>query len=76
MKERTWINRVTSEIEVQPLHPDTGGPVHAERVIAVREEPKMHLGLYQRDATDGMRALWQFAPGFNQRDATDGMRAL
>ena len=42
-EERTWINRVTSEIVFQPLHPDTGAPVHEERVIAVREEPNCTL---------------------------------
>merc|ERR1712136_735327 len=53
-----WINRVASEIVFQPLHPDTGAPVHEERVIAVREEPNLHLEFYQRDVTDGMRSPW------------------
>ena len=59
-EERTWINRVTSEIVFQPLHLDTGAPLHEERVIAVREEPSLHLELYQRDITDGMRSPWKF----------------
>jgi hypothetical protein len=59
MKERIWINRVASEIVFQPLHPDTGAPLHEERVIAVREEPNLHLEFYQRDVTDGMRSPWK-----------------
>ena len=34
MKERIWINRVC-EIVFQPLLPDTGAPLHEERVMAV-----------------------------------------
>merc|ERR1712135_273167 len=32
---------------------------HEERVIAVREEPNLHLEFYQRDVTDGMRSPWK-----------------
>ena len=46
-EERTWINRVTSEIVFQPLHPDTSAPLHEERVIEVRKQPKSHLKFYQ-----------------------------
>ena len=35
-----------------PLHPDTGAPLHVERVIAIREEPNLFLELYLRDITD------------------------
>ena len=31
-----------------PLHPDTGAPFHEERVIAIREEPNLHLELHLR----------------------------
>ena len=41
-----------------PLHPATGASLHTERVIAVLEEPALHLEFYQRDATDCMRLLW------------------
>ena len=35
----------------QYLHSDTGAPVHEERVIAIREKPKLHLELYLRLAS-------------------------
>ena len=33
--------------------------LHDERIIAVREEPKMHIEFYQRDVPDGMRTPWK-----------------
>merc|ERR1711916_348573 len=36
VKERIWINRVASEIVFQPLHPDTGAPLHEERLQCER----------------------------------------
>ena len=59
MKERIWINRVASEIVFQPLHPDIGAPLHPERVIAVREEPNLHLEVCRRGVTDRMRSPWK-----------------
>ena len=32
--------------------------LHEERVIAVREEPNLHI-FYQRDVPDGMRTTWK-----------------
>ena len=42
-----------------PLHPDTDAPLHKKRVIAVREEPNLHLEFYLQDVTDGMRPPWK-----------------
>ena len=36
-------------------YPKTGGLWHNERVIAVLEEPALHLESFQRDVADGMR---------------------
>ena len=33
-EERTWSKRIASEVVFQPLLPDTGAPLHEERVIA------------------------------------------
>ena len=50
MKERIWINCAVSEIVLQPLEPDTDtSKLHDERIIAVREEPSLHIELYQRE---------------------------
>ena len=43
MKERIWINRVISKIETQPLESDTDARLHEERIIAVQEEPSLHV---------------------------------
>ena len=40
VKERIWVNLVTSMIEIQPLEPDTDGQLHKERVIIVRKAAK------------------------------------
>ena len=58
--ERTWINRVTSEIVFQPLHPDACALVHEERVMTVLKEPNLHFELHWRDITDGMRSPCNF----------------
>ena len=60
MKERIWINCVVSEIVFQPLHSDTDtSKLHDERIIAVREEPNLHIVFYQKDVRDEMRTPWQ-----------------
>ena len=41
VRERIWINPVTSEITFQLLYPDTGAPLHEERVISVRQEAEI-----------------------------------
>ena len=45
-------NRVACKIVFQPIHTDTGAPLHDELVIAVQEEPNLHPEFYQRDVTD------------------------
>ena len=40
VKERIWINPVTSKIVRQPLEPDTDAQLHKERVITVRKPAK------------------------------------
>ena len=42
-KVQFWINRVASKIGFHPLDPDTGAPLHEERVIAVRQESNVHF---------------------------------
>ena len=60
MKERIWINPVTSEITSQPLEPDTDtSKLHDERTIAVREEPNLHIVFYQKNVLDEMRTPWK-----------------
>ena len=38
VKERIWINPVTSKIMKQPLESDTDAELHEERVISVRKQ--------------------------------------
>ena len=60
MKERIWINPVTSEVTLQPLEPDTDtSKLHDERIIAVREEPNLHIVFYQKDVPDEIRTPWK-----------------
>ena len=66
MTERIWISHMASEIVFQPMYSDTGAPLHEERrVITVRQKLNLHLEVYQRDVTGGMRTpggvLWQRA---------------
>ena len=63
VKERLWINRVASEIVFQSLHPNTGAPLHEERVTGVREEANLHLEFYLQGVTDGMRSPWKLLVG-------------
>ena len=50
MKERIAINCAVSEIVFQPLHSDTDtSKLDDERIIAVREEPNLHIVFYQKD---------------------------
>ena len=55
MKERIWINRVSSEI-VFSVFASRHCPLHDERIIAVRGA-QLHLESHQRDVTDGMQSL-------------------
>ena len=34
-------------------------PLHDEHVIAVREEPNVHIEFYKRDVTDGVQSPWK-----------------
>jgi len=70
VKEHVFIDRETSEIVFQPMDLDTGKPKHLERVIAVKEEPFLHLEYYQRDLTDGMRSHWS-VPAKTLREKCD-----
>ena len=56
--ERSWSKRVSCKIVFQPLHPDTGAPLHEERVITVREEAKLRPEFHLQDVTDGTRSPW------------------
>ena len=38
---------------------DVDSKLHYECVIAVREEPNLHIVFYQRDVPDGMRTPWK-----------------
>jgi len=58
VKEHIIINREASEIVYQPMNIETDKPSHQERVIAIKEEPFLHLEYYQRELTDGMRSSW------------------
>ena len=55
MTERIRVSRVASEIVFQPMNSDTRAPLHEERVITVREKLNLHLELYHRYVTVGMR---------------------
>ena len=41
-------NRIACKIMFQPVHTVTGAPLHDERVIAVREEPKLPVDVVSR----------------------------
>ena len=43
LKERIWISREISKIMKQPLESDA--QLHKERIIAVQEEPCLHVNL-------------------------------
>ena len=74
MTERIWINCAASEIVFQPVYPDTSDPLHDESVIAVREEPNLHL-LLPRDVTDNSKHVTLHVPltaedqGSHQRES-------
>ena len=53
VKERSWINPITSKIMKQPLEPDTDAQLYDERIVAVRQEPSLHVE-HQRVVTDGV----------------------
>ena len=38
---------------------DVDSKLHDERIIAVQEEPNLHIVFYQRDVPDGMRTPWK-----------------
>ena len=84
MTKRIWISRVGSEIVFQPVHYDTGAPLHEERVITVRKKTNLHLELYQRNVTGGRRTpdrvLWLPARdttcAFHARDLRSHQRGI
>ena len=69
MKERIWINRVSSELVFQSLHPDSA-PLHDELIIAVRGV-QWHLMSYQRvvSAVTLKLSLGDCAPNHTLRDS-------
>ena len=46
MKEHSWPNRVAIEIVFQLLRPEPGVSLHDDRIVAVPEEPTLHLESY------------------------------
>ena len=54
LKERIWVNCVASEIVFQHFYPESDAPLDGERVVAVPEEPNLHLESYLRNVTGGM----------------------
>ena len=61
MTERIWNNCAASEIVFQPMYPQISDPLHDESVIAVREEPNLHL-LLPRDVTDDSQHVTLHVP--------------
>ena len=60
VKERIWINLVTSKIMKQPLNTDTDAQLHKERVITVRKAAEIRLlEFYKRNVPDEMRTSWK-----------------
>ena len=57
--ERAFYDQL--QIVFQPTYPDTGDPLHDESVIAVREEPNVHL-ILPRDVTDDSRHMTLHVP--------------
>ena len=68
--KREWLSVRSVSVVFQLLQPDTGAPLHEERVIAVRVEPDMHFESYQRDVTDEIRSPWNLRCGV--KEFTDG----
>merc|ERR1711937_24120 len=58
VQEHVMINREANEIVYQPIDLETGLPQIKERVIAIKNDPYLHLEYYQRDLSDGMRSPW------------------
>ena len=54
-KAKKAISPVVIEIAEQLVHPATDASPRIELVIAVREEPDLHLDSCQRDVTKGMQ---------------------
>ena len=46
-------------MSVSLLYLNTDALLHEERVNSVRKKPNLHLELYQRDVTGGMRTTWK-----------------
>ena len=60
VKERIWINQVTSKIMKQPLESDTDAQLHEERVISVRKQADIDISSSTRENfPDEMKSSWQ-----------------
>ena len=59
VKQRIWINLVTSKIMKQLLESDTDAQLHEERGISVRNKPKLASQVLQENVPDEMRTSWK-----------------
>ena len=50
VRERIPIDRVAQRDRVAALHPDNGAPLHDERIITVREEPRLHVRMSKKSS--------------------------
>ena len=60
MRERIWINPVTSKIVVHPLESDTDTPLHEENVIYSEKGREICISSSTREnIPDEMRTSWK-----------------
>ena len=56
VKDRVWINPVTSKIVLQPLEPDTDAHLHEESVISVRIQAEIGISEFCKRVVPGWNA--------------------
>ena len=60
VKERIWINPVTSKIVLQSLQPDTDAHLHEESVISARIQSEIGIWSSTRESVPGqMWTSWE-----------------